>query len=57
MQNFSTGEILQTALYAAIAYAGGLCVLIKNVKVNYTRKINFFALYIIPFIVDRVFPF
>ena len=57
MQNFWVGEIIQTAAYAAIAYAGGLWVLFRNVKVNYTRKVNFFALYIIPLIVDRVFPF
>jgi phytol kinase len=55
--NFWTSQILQLTAYALIAYAGGLCVQLKNVRVNYTRKVNFFALYLIPLAADRLFPY
>ncbi len=41
-------QILQLFLLISIQYSNGLLVLRKNVKVNYTRKINHFALFFIP---------
>ena len=38
-----------------VAYASGLLVRIKNVRVNFTRKINHFALFFIPAFVDYCF--
>jgi dolichol kinase len=43
--------------YALIAYIAGLCVEFRNFRVNYARKVNFFALYLIPFAMDRLFPY
>lgn len=55
--DFWLNQILVIMAYASIAYAGGYLVQRKNVKVNYTRKINFFALYLIPLLMDRFNPF
>src|SRR5476649_1715104 len=49
-------ELFKIAVLGGIAYACGLLVLHQGVKVNYTRKVNFFALYLIPMLVDRLFP-
>ncbi len=38
-----------------VAYASGLLVQIKNVRVNFTRKINHFALFFVPAFVDYLF--
>jgi len=40
-----------------IQYCTGLLVEHKGIKVNYTRKINHFALFIIPTYLDRVFAY
>jgi phytol kinase len=40
-----------------IQFGTGNLVLHKNVKVNYTRKINHFALFFLPLLVDRMFPY
>jgi len=55
--NVWASETIQVTAYAVIAYLGGLLVELKNVKVNYTRKINFFALYVVPLILGRLFPY
>jgi phytol kinase len=55
--NFWISETVQTSIYALVAYLGGLVVQKKNVKVNYTRKINFFALYLVPFALAKFFPY
>ena len=57
MNVFWTGEIIQITTYAVIAYVAGLFVQLKHSKVNYTRKINFFALYVVPLILARLFPY
>ncbi|MBN1833163.1 MAG: hypothetical protein JW896_13735 [Deltaproteobacteria bacterium] len=44
------------ALYL-IQYCSGLLVERKGVKVNYTRKINHFCLFIVPIYLDKVFVF
>ncbi len=53
---FWLAELLKMALLGAVAYAGGLLVRHRGVKVNYTRKINFFALYLVPMLVDHLLP-
>jgi phytol kinase len=53
---FWFAELLKLAILGGVAYACGLLVLHQGVKVNYTRKVNFFALYLVPMLVDRLFP-
>ncbi|MCX6903326.1 MAG: hypothetical protein NTW03_07585 [Verrucomicrobia bacterium] len=53
---FWVAELLKMALLGGIAYGGGLLVRHRGVKVNYTRKVNFFALYLVPMLVDHCFP-
>jgi dolichol kinase len=53
---FWFAELLKMALLGGIAYGCGLLVRERGMKVNYTRKINFFALYLVPMLVDRLFP-
>ena len=50
---FWFAELLKMALLGAIAYGCGLLVRHREVKVNYTRKVNFFALYLIPMLIDH----
>ncbi len=40
-----------------ISYGTGSLVFHKNVKVNYTRKINHFAMFFIPMILDKIIPY
>lgn len=49
---FWFAELLKMALLGGIAYGGGWLVVQRGVKVNYTRKVNFFALYLVPMLVD-----
>ena len=53
---FWVAELLKMALLGGVAYGGGLLVRHRGVKVNYTRKVNFFALYLVPMLVDRFCP-
>ena len=48
--------IIQAAILFLVAYTSGNLVYYKGVKVNYTRKINHFALFSIPFLLDNFFP-
>ena len=48
---------LHNAILAAVCYVTGLMVQRWSVKVNYTRKINHFALMIIPFGLAPVLPY
>lgn len=41
----------------AIQYSNGLLVEHKNVKVNYTRKINRFALFFLPILLNRQYAY
>jgi phytol kinase len=52
---FWFAELLKMVILGGIAYGCGLLVQHREVKVNYTRKINFFALYLVPMLVDRLF--
>ena len=53
---FWFAELCKMALLGGIAYGCGLLVSERGVKVNYTRKINFFALYLVPMLVDWLCP-
>ena len=53
---FWFAELFKLALLGGIAYGCGLLVRHRGVRVNYTRKVNFFALYLVPMLVDRFFP-
>jgi len=46
--------IIKFGIYFVIWYLGGLLVLKKGVKTNYTRKINHFSLLFIPFLLDVI---
>src|SRR5262245_11310695 len=48
-------QILKIALLAGTAFAGGLLVRDWGVRVNYTRKINHFALFCVPQALDDLF--
>jgi len=40
-----------------VAYICGLLVRYRNVRVNYTRKVNFFALFLVPVLVNYLLPY
>ena len=48
--------IIQMAILIIVAYSSGSLVYHKGVKVNYTRKINHFALFFVPMFIDRIIP-
>ena len=48
--------IIQTGILISVAYASGSLVYYKGVKVNYTRKINHFALFFVPMFLDNFLP-
>lgn len=50
---FLLNQLVLGALLFAVAYASALLVLHKDVKVNYTRKINHFALFFLPLLIDK----
>lgn len=52
---FILSQMCKVAALAAIAFAGGLLVRHFGVLVNYTRKINHFALFCIPQALDMLF--
>ena len=49
-------EIIQTGIFISVAYASGCLVYYRGVKVNYTRKINHFALFFVPMFLDKIIP-
>ena len=52
--DFIMNFIIKFGIYFVIWYLGGLLVLKKGVKTNYTRKINHFSLLFIPFLLDMI---
>ena len=48
--------IIQTLILISVAYASGSLVYYKGLKVNYTRKINHFALFFVPMLLDNILP-
>jgi phytol kinase len=55
--SFWVAEPLKLACLGLIAWGCGLLVRHRGVKVNYTRKVNFFALYLVPLLVDQLLPY
>ena len=47
---------IKISLLLLIQYASGCLVYYKDIKVNYTRKINHFALFFIPLFIDNILP-
>jgi len=48
--------IILTVILFSVAYVSGCLVYYKGVKVNYTRKINHFALFFVPMSIDKFIP-
>ncbi len=48
--------IIQMIILILVAYVSGCLVHFKGIKVNYTRKINHFALFFVPMFLDNIFP-
>ena len=48
--------IIKLTILLLIQYASGSLVFYKGVKVNYTRKINHFALFFVPMFIDNIIP-
>lgn len=57
MSTFAFYQVSVVASLCTIQYLSGLLVRHKGVKVNYTRKINHFALFFIPLFLRQIFPF
>lgn len=55
--NLLASQLFQAGAYALVSYLLGWVVQAKNVKVNYTRKVNFFILYLAPLAANRLFPY
>ncbi len=54
---FLLNQTVKGVLLYLIQYGNGLLVRHRGVRVNYTRKINHFALFFIPMYLDRVFAY
>ncbi len=54
---FLLNQGVKAVLFVLIHYGNGLLVEYKNVKVNYTRKINHFAFFLIPVAIERRFAY
>ena len=48
--------IIIMVILTSVAYASGSLVYYKGVRVNYTRKINHFALFFVPIFLDNILP-
>ncbi len=55
--SYLLNQAVNLILLVAIQYGNGLLVIHKNVKVNYTRKINHFLLFFIPIFVNRGYAY
>ncbi len=54
---FALNLLVKTGILFIVAYSTGLLVKYKDVKVNYTRKINHFILFFVPVFIDPFFPY
>jgi dolichol kinase len=50
-------ELLKIACYGLVGWICGVWIRWKSIKVNYTRKINFFALFLTPILISRIYPY
>jgi phytol kinase len=55
--SFFIHQIVLVALLLGIYYATGKLVLHTGIKVNYTRKIDHFAIFFLPFLLDMLFVY
>src|SRR6266550_5862879 len=55
--NFWIGQAIIAGSFALIAYLAGRLVEATDLKVNYTRKINFFAIFLLPLLLSRLLPY
>jgi dolichol kinase len=55
--SFGLNQIIRVLLLYAIAYLTGRWVEVSHIKVNYTRKINHFALFFLPQLLMKLNPF
>jgi phytol kinase len=54
---FLANVLIRTVCLWIISYGTGSLVFYKDVKANYTRKINHFSLFFIPIYLDTIFPY
>lgn len=54
---FLFNQFIKALILYSVQYLTGLLVKHKGVKVNYTRKINHFVLFLVPVYVDRAFAY
>ncbi len=54
---FLLNQLIKVVLLFAVQYSTGLLVVLNGIKVNYTRKINHFVLFLVPVYQDRVFAY
>jgi dolichol kinase len=57
ISDFAFFQLSVVASLLVIPYCAGLLVRYKGVKVNYTRKINHFALFFVPVFLRAIFPY
>lgn len=55
--NFWVTQLIGFIIHFSIAYSNGLLVKHKNIKVNYTRKINHFFLFFLPIFLNNIFVY
>lgn len=51
--SFVFRQVVSLAILCVVQYSTGLLVIHKNVRVNYTRKINHFLLFVIPIVLNQ----
>jgi phytol kinase len=56
-QPFWISQIIKLIVFFLVSYSGGWLVKHHGIKVGYTRKINHFALFFLPLLVDDLFPY
>lgn len=55
--NFAITQLLKFLILFTIGYFAGVLATQKNVKVNYTRKINHFSMFLVPMVLNELFPY
>src|SRR5436190_14788781 len=54
---FWINQMLQVGTLASVAYGAGILVVKRGLKVNYARKISFFAIFLAPLVIVRIAPY
>jgi phytol kinase len=54
---FWINQALQVGTLASVAYGAGILVAKRGLKVNYARKISFFAIFLAPLVIVRIAPY